>query len=300
MTQLACYQTYGSANSNNFLESGTLEFNESDESSDNNIASNIASDESAPLEPFVSSRCLFCRLDAPNFSLNLQHMQKDHGLFLPNPEYLVDLETFVGYLYTVIDQFHECLYCGACKVTGEAVRQHMLDKGHCKINTDDGSDYEDFYDFSNGEIADPNDRTVIRVQDTSGVVIPQDNRLHLPSRRTVGHRSQAHHRQLLPSPASGAGRAERSAVAKHQIGLGLRTALHDHGNQLATRGYNSMGMIDVSELQKRTLRAVEKKNLKMEARARNEYQAAVDKAQNRQKHFRVGDIRPLSNLMSQC
>lgn len=298
MAQLTCQHrppTYDSENSNNFLDRGILD--KPEETSENIIASNIATDENASIEPFVPSRCLFCRLDAPNFSINLQHMQKDHGLFLPNPQYLVDLETFVGYLFTVINQFHECLYCRACKVTAEAVRQHMQDKGHCKISTDDGSDYEDFYDFSNGEIADPDDRTAIRVQDPAGVVIPQDDRLHLPSRRTVGHRPQSNHRrQLLLSSASGAGRVERSVAPKQQVGSETRTAPHDQGNQLATRGYNSMGMIGVSELQKRSLRAVEKKMLKMETRARNEYQAAVEKAQNRQKHFKVGAISVLSTL----
>lgn len=275
-----------SENLNCSLESGRSDFKKSDESSDIIIASDTAFEESPSIEPFVSSRCLFCRLDAPDFPLNLQHMQKNHGLFLPNPEYLFDLESFVGYLFIVINRFHECLYCGACKATGEAVKQHMLDKGHCMINTDDGSDFEEFYDFSNRDDTDPDDLTIIRAKD-AGDLIPEDDKLHLASRRTVGHRSQAYHyRQSLSSPTL---RAERSAIAKHQLGSGSRTALHDHGNQLATRGYNSMGMFGVSELQKRTLRAVEKKMLKIEARARNEYQAAVEKAQNRQKHFKVDE-----------
>lgn len=161
----------------------------------------------------------------------------------------------------------------------------MLDKGHCKINTDDGSDFEDFFDFSNGDDTDPDDRTIIRAKD-AGVLIPEDDKLHLASGRSVGHRSQAYHyRQSLPSPAL---RAERSAIAKHQIGSGSRSAPYDHGNQLALHGYNNMGMIGVSEMGKRTMRAVEKKMLKMEARARNEYQATVEKAQNRQKFFKVG------------
>lgn len=103
----------------------------------------------------------------------------------------------------------------------------MLDKGHCKINTDDGSDFKNFYDFSNGDDTDPDDRTIIGAKDAD-ILIPQDDKLHLASRRTAGHHSQVYrYLQSLPSPAL---RAERSAITEHQIGPGSLTAPYDHGN----------------------------------------------------------------------
>lgn len=42
-------------------------------------------------------------------------MQKNHGLFLPNPEYLVDLDSFIGYLFTSSIDFTNVYTAGLAK-----------------------------------------------------------------------------------------------------------------------------------------------------------------------------------------
>jgi pre-60S factor REI1 len=95
---------------------------------------------------FIPPRCLFCTMNSSAVELSVKHMQKDHGLFIPNKEYLIDLETFLKYLFTIITEFYECFYCGNTKDSTVAIRQHMISKGHCSLRPAADSEYEDFYD----------------------------------------------------------------------------------------------------------------------------------------------------------
>jgi pre-60S factor REI1 len=126
--------------------------------------------------------------------LSVKHMQKDHGLFIPNKEYLIDLEAFLKYLFTIITEFYECFYCGNTKDSTVAIRQHMISKGHCSRRPDADSEYEDFYDV-NSDVEVDSDAEIERSEKTKcpEVLVPIDNELHLPSGRTLGHRSQARH-----------------------------------------------------------------------------------------------------------
>ena len=106
---------------------------------------------SQPTDP-TSSSCLFCNMAADCLDRNVQHMTKAHGLFIPERDYLIDLEGLVGWLYDRIhDEPHECLYCHRTKSTAEAIQDHMKDLGHCKIAFEDEVDMIEvgqFYDFS--------------------------------------------------------------------------------------------------------------------------------------------------------
>ncbi|KAG6332700.1 hypothetical protein ID866_6391 [Astraeus odoratus] len=78
-----------------------------------------------------------------------------HSFFIPDAEYLVDLTGLLMYLGEKIAVGNICIFCngrGRELHTLEAVRKHMLDKGHCKIAYDteeDRLEISDFYDFSN-------------------------------------------------------------------------------------------------------------------------------------------------------
>lgn len=114
---------------------------------------NSASDPSDTSRPSVVvplSRCLFCNYDSPTLKLNVLHMAKIHGMFIPEQPYLVDLEGLVNYLYVKITELHECLYCGKIKNTTAGVQTHMRDKGHCMIafeSEEEMIDVGQFYDF---------------------------------------------------------------------------------------------------------------------------------------------------------
>lgn len=104
-------------------------------------------EEQAP--EFVAELCLFCPEHSASLEANILHMQKRHGLFITHVDRLVvDMETLIRYLFLVIFQHHECIYCHSQRRTVEAAQQHMVGKGHCMINIEDAdSEYGDFFDF---------------------------------------------------------------------------------------------------------------------------------------------------------
>lgn len=105
--------------------------------------------------------CIFCNYSSPTVSLNVSHMERFHGMFIPEKPYLVDVEGLVVHLQNQVGRHHQCLSCGKIKSTVFAVQTHMRDKSHCTIPF--SSEQEqlrigDFYDFrstySDGDMSD--------------------------------------------------------------------------------------------------------------------------------------------------
>lgn len=95
-------------------------------------------------------RCLFCNFDSPSIELNASHMERLHGMFIPERDFLVDLEGLIASLHQKINEYHECLYCGKLKPSVFGLQTHMRDKGHCKIaffTEDEQLEIGEFYDF---------------------------------------------------------------------------------------------------------------------------------------------------------
>ena len=239
---------------------------------------------------FVPSTCLFCTDDCQTLEDNLEHMQKQHGMFIPDPEYLIDLETFIGYLFTIISEFNECLYCGHIKHTAEGVQRHMLDKGHCKLKAHRDIEYEEFYDFSTSDKEELHKRRgksleAAKSLDSTALQI------RLESGASIGHRSQVRSHRLNPHRHDkSTERRAITAIEDHTTANQAKERAHQ-GRQLVSRVDGGLGMIGVSDLQKRSLRAVEKKMLGAEIRARNQYRAAVEKIANKQKVYKVSQSR---------
>jgi len=94
--------------------------------------------------------CLFCNYQSPTAQLNALHMERIHGMFIPEKQYLVDLEGLLGHLRERVFELHECLTCGKMKASTFAVQTHMRDKSHCQIpytTEDEQLEIGDFYDF---------------------------------------------------------------------------------------------------------------------------------------------------------
>ena len=109
----------------------------------------IVEDDGTPME-VSTSRCLFCNEDSADVSANATHMERMHGMFIPEKEYLVDLEGLIGFLHEKIYEDHECLGCGKLKQSIHGLQTHMRDKRHCRIRYD--TEYEqieigEYYDF---------------------------------------------------------------------------------------------------------------------------------------------------------
>jgi pre-60S factor REI1 len=100
------------------------------------------------------TQCLFCSESSASLEDNLLHMASTHSFFIPDAEYLIDLSGLINYLGEKIAVGNVCIYCngkGREFRTLDAVRKHMVDKGHCKIAYDSESDrleLSDYYDFS--------------------------------------------------------------------------------------------------------------------------------------------------------
>ncbi|RSL80434.1 hypothetical protein CDV31_017125 [Fusarium ambrosium] len=94
--------------------------------------------------------CLFCNYSSPTVSLNTHHMERFHGMFIPEKKYLVDLDGLLKQLQDKVHQHHQCLYCDKVKSTVFGIQTHMRDKGHCKIpysSEEEQLDIGDYYDF---------------------------------------------------------------------------------------------------------------------------------------------------------
>ncbi|XP_078438915.1 zinc finger protein 622 [Wolffia australiana] len=110
-------------------------------------------------EVFDASCCFICDSKHETIEACVVHMHKQHGFFIPDIEYLKDVEGFLTYLALKVMKDFRCLYCNdRCHPfqSLEAVRKHMIAKGHCKVRYGNGDDDEDdeeveleeFYDYS--------------------------------------------------------------------------------------------------------------------------------------------------------
>lgn len=98
----------------------------------------------------ILNQCLFCNLISDDVPKNMTHMFKQHGMYVPESEYLVDLEGLLAYLHEKIHDDHQCLFCGQLKHTATGIQTHMRDRGHCMIpysTEEEMLEIGDFYDF---------------------------------------------------------------------------------------------------------------------------------------------------------
>ncbi|KAJ1325713.1 pre-60S factor REI1 [Microdochium nivale] len=116
-----------------------------------------------PSELFSPATCLFCRVESGDTAANLSHMRKTHGLLIPECQRLVvDVEALLGYLHVVISELGECILCHTARRTAGAARQHMMGKGHCRIDLEsEGAEMLEFYDMGDGD-GDDDDETPAR------------------------------------------------------------------------------------------------------------------------------------------
>lgn len=101
--------------------------------------------------------CLFCPHTSHELSQNTVHMQRAHGLFIPTEmDYgrlalAVEVSTLIQYMHLVISEYHECLFCGIQRANKHAIQQHMMGRGHCRIDLQrETSEWRDFYEDIGG------------------------------------------------------------------------------------------------------------------------------------------------------
>ncbi|KAI3406389.2 REI1 [Candida oxycetoniae] len=164
---------------------------------------------------------------------NVEHMFKQHGLYIPEATYLIDKEGLIEYLGEKIG-FGFCIACNYQGKNAEAAREHMSKKRHMKIpyeTEDEKLEISKFYDFSStyDDVDDVVDEDLVSNpddwEDISGdddgeeqeeeeeeeekggkelpsvekdAIYQAGNELILPSGAIIGHRSNArYYRQNL-------------------------------------------------------------------------------------------------------
>ncbi|KAK7747289.1 pre-60S factor rei1 [Cytospora paraplurivora] len=318
--------------------------------------------------------CLFCNLGSPDLPTNVSHMEKSHGMFIPEKQYLVKLEGLLASLQQRIQEFNECLFCGKVKSNAFAVQTHMRDTAHCRIpytTEDEQLEIGEFYDFrstysDDDDMEDDSDdedddastqdggaklggkRTAVATDEDGEDIedggdegwetdsstssldsadltdVPagrhrrhgddksshphrparaayiDDFELHLPSGRSVGHRSlNKYFRQNLRERPFLEGHQQRLALENGDDSDGMdvdgeddsdnqqviHRPLRDQKRQLVGRAGGSSGMVGVSDRKKKEVQKAEIKARKFENFRHKRNQWLINKEGNNQKYF---------------
>ena len=93
-----------------------------------------------------TNESLFDAQVSKSMEKNLKYMARHWGFFIPDIESVRDLEGLMGFLGQKVGLGYCCLYCEKEFGSVAAVKQHMIDKSHCKLNWDDAGDsYAEYY-----------------------------------------------------------------------------------------------------------------------------------------------------------
>ncbi|KAI9289209.1 C2H2 type zinc-finger-domain-containing protein [Umbelopsis sp. AD052] len=231
--------------------------------------------------------CLFCTHTSDTFEDSIAHMTKVHSFFIPDIEYLSDLRGLIKYLGEKISVGNVCLYCngkGRAIRSLEAVRAHMLDKGHCKIayeSDEDAMEVVDFYDFSSSypQGYDPENPDVDAelAQLTNDIQLNEDElELILPSGARIGHRSlQRYYKQSFKPDDSRDSVLINKLITQYTDDFGyesLRSNTGRHAQYMVTDGRNG---------------TLTKRDAFAEISRREDFKMKVGMQANNQKHFRL-------------
>mmetsp|Transcript_15330 Transcript_15330/g.17522 ORF Transcript_15330/g.17522 Transcript_15330/m.17522 type:complete len:479 (+) Transcript_15330:195-1631(+) len=98
---------------------------------------------------------LFDKHVSVDVKANVDYMYKKYGFFIPDIEFLVDMEGLVGYCAEKIKLGHTCLYCQKIFRTWRGCQEHMINTSHTKLKYEKGIDLDEFdvfYDFTSDDV----------------------------------------------------------------------------------------------------------------------------------------------------
>ncbi|KAF2685282.1 hypothetical protein K458DRAFT_22307 [Lentithecium fluviatile CBS 122367] len=249
--------------------------------------------------------CLFCLQDASSEEEHLQHMASSHGFLLPSPRQIRSLQELLEHIRTTVSMYHKCLYCGKCKASLKSIQTHMKDSGHCKIDPHFDQGLLQFWDMEEEENALRHLKDPKLVLGTMG-----SPRSTLSSRRQC-RTSPPRNRQcslhgLPPSkdprfqPQKTSPYISTTPVVPNLTGIRPMTRETSVVVSSRPKVRGEMGLKGISDQQRRTLMATDKKNLQTEARLSARQKWFVQKEANNQKTFRfdapAGSVNPFPKL----
>jgi len=174
-------------------------------------------------DPLPATDCLFCPHHSASMDKNIRHMTEAHSFFLPDPEFLVDLDGLIEYLGAKVGQGLMCLWCSERSKSFrsvDAVQKHMQDKGHCKLKHEGDTlvEFAEYYDYStsypdqeDGMDVDNESEVNLNSLDDSGF------QLQLPSGATVGHRSLVRYYRQSLNPNRAVVLADKAANSQRLV-----------------------------------------------------------------------------------
>lgn len=177
------YSSYTVLNQSNDSTDSEDEISQSDTEAENDVKEDAIPD-------FDSKKCIICPHNAQSFDDSLSHMKTTHSFKIPYQSHLtVDLETLIWYLHFIIFTYRECIGCGTRRRTVEGLQQHMVDKGHCRVELSD--EMLEFYDLEG-----------LKGYGTGTTIAVDSDSLRLASGKILSHRAASsarpRHRTLSP------------------------------------------------------------------------------------------------------
>ncbi|RGP80690.1 maleylacetate reductase [Fusarium longipes] len=250
------------------------EISESDTDPENEASDDVSSD-------FEAAKCIICTYPSQSFDDNVQHIKTAHSLRIPYENHLsVDLETLIWYLHFLIYTYHECIYCGTRSRTVQGIQQHMMDKGHCRIEMSD--EMLEFYDLEG-----------LKRNDTNNGVAVDSETLRLSSGKLLSHRTaptpKQPHRKLAQEDTSDQG--HQAALPGDVASDALTTkdrkdaALASQLARLSVRDQQSL--IHMTSSEQRSFLLQRKKELDSAQRSERKMRLKTERLSNKtmMKHF---------------
>lgn len=202
---------------------------ESNYNSDSSASSLEHNEEDGEVNTLSIRDCIYCDAKFKETERNVNHMFREHGLYIPERSYLTDLAGLLKYLIEVIVVEKNCFCCSFEGSSLESIRAHMNSKRHCRLPYETKEERErlsPYYDFSlaedDGQPSPSGKRTQSSVslegeegQEAIGNDVQHDvnsnfttvsvddtgMEMTLPTGARLGHRiGQRYYRQNLPLP----------------------------------------------------------------------------------------------------
>jgi len=213
---------------------------EEDEDTGSAAGAEGADEETGPSEAIPTTTCLFCSAKSSTLEDNCRHMSKQHSFFIPELQFVTDIEGFLEYLGTKVGDGKMCLLCNYSSKqfhSVSAAQKHMVDKGHCTLDNEKDAllEFSDFYDFSSSyPDFDPNnpdggdtDSELSSVMADLNVD-PSTLELVMPSGARAGHRTLHRYYQQSAVPEH----------MQHQRQRQMLTGVQSHYKALGWSGCN--------------------------------------------------------------
>lgn len=232
---------------------------ESNCDSDNSMADDFSE---AGNERIGVFECIYCGVKHKQIERNVSHMFREHGLFIPERSYLIDLPGLLNFLIDKIVVQKCCFCCNFEGSTLESIRAHMHSKRHCRLPYETKEERErlsQFYDFSSlsessheSQRSSQNDKEIhfsdlaedinnansepghaeqdINSNYTTVSVDTTGMELTLPNGARVGHRiGQRYYRQNLPMPPDTADSRRTVTAADRRMVSGVTEKQYKKG-----------------------------------------------------------------------